>query len=90
MRSLAARTRKAPLSGIWNGESQQLSERHGSGAMHGRAHRHLDGFQIQTATPTAVVKDNLQQPAYFLRDLLLDRLGSFFSSADSVAFTGRA
>jgi hypothetical protein len=58
--------------------------------MHGRAHRHLDGFQVQTAALVAPVEDDPQQLVYFARDFLLDRFGRFFSWADGeVSSTGR-
>jgi len=58
--------------------------------MHGRAHRHLDGFQIETAALAAILKDDAQQLFYFARDFLLDRGRRFFSWADSrFSSTGR-
>jgi hypothetical protein len=59
--------------------------------MHGRAHRHLDGFQIQTAGLAAAVENDTQQFVYFARDFLLDRFGRFFScSVCGSASAGRA
>jgi hypothetical protein len=58
--------------------------------MHGRAHRHFDGFQIQMARLPAGVEDDAQQLVYFAREFLLNRFGRFFSWADSAgASTGR-
>ena len=42
-------------------ESQQLTQHSGAGAMHGRAHRHFDGFQIQPPRLAAIVEDDAQQ-----------------------------
>ena len=87
---MAAGTGNAPLIGGGSGELQQLSQGGGSGLMHGRAHRHLDGFQIQTARLTASVEDDAQQLVYFARDFPLDRFGRFFScGVCSVCSMGR-
>jgi len=53
--------------------------------VHGRAHRHLDGLQIQAPRLTATAKDDVQQLVYFARDLPADRFGRFFSSGNSVS-----
>jgi hypothetical protein len=58
--------------------------------MHGRAHRHLDGFQIETARLAATIEDDAQQLVYFARDFLADRFGRFFSCGVRVSSTGRA
>jgi hypothetical protein len=68
---------------------QQLTESHSARLMHGRAYGHFRGFQIQPAIFAAVLKDHLQQPAYFVRDFLLDNFGRFFSCRVSVSCTGR-
>jgi len=47
--------------------------------MHGRAHRHLDGFQIDTARLATTIEDDAQQLVYFARDFLPDRGRRFFS-----------
>jgi hypothetical protein len=58
--------------------------------MHGRAHRHLDGFQIEMSRFAAGAEDDAQQLLYFARDFLLDRFSRFFSWADGeVSSTGR-
>jgi hypothetical protein len=58
--------------------------------MHGRAHSHFNGFQIQTPRFAAILEDDAQQLVYFARDFLLDRFGGFFSWADGgVSSTGR-
>jgi hypothetical protein len=58
--------------------------------MHGRAHQHLDGFQIQAAGFAHPGEDGAQQLLYFPRDFLLDRFGRFFSWADGTdSSTGR-
>jgi hypothetical protein len=55
---VTASTRDAPLLGSWDRELQQLAERRGSGVMHGRTHRHLDGLQIETAGLAATIEDD--------------------------------
>ena len=85
----AARTGKGPLIGGRGRELQELGQRRCSGLMHGRAHRHLDGFQVETARPAATIEDHAQQLVYFARDLLADDFGRFFSCAVGVSSTGR-
>jgi len=46
--------------------------------MHGRAHGHLQGFQIQTARLAAGAERHAKQLVYFARDFLLDRFDCFF------------
>src|ERR1700730_3957390 len=48
--------------------------------MHGRAYRHLQGFQIETAGLAAILEDDAQPSIYFARDFLPDRFGVFFSA----------
>ena len=62
----------------------------GPSLMHGRAHSHLDGLQIQVSRLAAPVKDDTQQLFYFARDFLLDGFRRFFSSGETVSATGRA
>ena len=69
---------------------QQFGQRGGPRLMHGRAHSHLDGFQIQTPRLAATVEDDAQQLVYFARDFLPDGFGRFFSSGERVSATGRA
>jgi hypothetical protein len=38
---------------------QQFGQGGGPGPMQGRAHRHLDGFQVETARLAASVENNL-------------------------------
>jgi hypothetical protein len=37
---------------------QEFAQRCGPGLMHGRTHRHLDGFQIETAGLATTLKDD--------------------------------
>jgi hypothetical protein len=58
--------------------------------VHGRAHSHLDGLQIQVPRLTATAKDDAQQLVYFARDFLLDRFSRFFSwVVGEISSTGR-
>jgi len=50
--------------------------------MHGRTHRHLDRFQIETAGLAAIFEDDAQELIYFARDFPTDRFDCFFSWAD--------
>jgi len=43
------------------GELQQLCQRCGASSMHGRSHRHLDGFQIHSTALAQVPEDHPQQ-----------------------------
>jgi hypothetical protein len=47
--------------------------------MHGSPHRHLDRFQVESASLALVLKNKPQQRAYFPFDFLPDRFGRFFS-----------
>ena len=85
MSLMAASTRKGALLGGRHGELQQFAQRGCAGLVHGRAHRHLDGFQIQTPRLSATVEDDAQQLVYFARDLLADRFRRFFSSGESTS-----
>jgi hypothetical protein len=58
--------------------------------MHGRTHRHLDRFQIETPGLAAIFEDDAQELIYFARDFPTDRFDRFFSSGESVSSTGRA
>jgi hypothetical protein len=51
----------------------------GSGLVHGSPRGHLNRFQIYLAALSQASKDDRQQRSYFFGDLLLDRLGRFFS-----------
>jgi len=57
--------------------------------MHGRAHQHLDCFQIDVARLADANEDGAQQLLYFARDFLLDGVRRFFSCGVSVSSTGR-
>ena len=58
--------------------------------MHGRAHQHLDRFQIDMAGLANAGEDGAQQLLYFARDLLLNGVRSFFSWAlNAGSSTGR-
>jgi hypothetical protein len=46
--------------------------------MHGSPHRHLDRFQVESASLALVLKNKPQQRAYFPFDFLPDRFGRFF------------
>jgi hypothetical protein len=84
--------------GTWNralfrgglGEPQQLAEGGCAGPMQGGAQSHFHRLQIRLASLFMLGEDARQQRGYFARDLVLDRLGRFFSSAVSVSSTGRA
>ena len=87
---MAASACYGPLAGRWGRELQQFGQRCGTGLMHGRTHRHLQGFQIQTSSLAAGTESDAQQLFYFARDFLLDGFGRFFSWADgAVSSTGR-
>jgi hypothetical protein len=73
-----------------NGKLQEFGQGGSSRPMHGRAYRHLDGFQIEPPSLAAAREDRTQKLLYFARDFLVDRLGRFFSSAERVSSTGRA
>jgi len=90
MSLVTARTRDGPLVGSRGWESQQFSQGRGPGMMHGRAHRHFDGFQIQTPRLAATDEDDAQQLVYFARDFLADRFDRFFSCGERESSTGRA
>jgi hypothetical protein len=55
--------------------------------MQGSAEGHLHCFQIRLAGLLALGEDASQERGYFARDLVLDRLGRFFSSGVSVSST---
>ena len=47
--------------------------------MHGRTHRRLDCFQIQTPGFASATENHAQELVYFARDLQADRFRRFFS-----------
>src|ERR1700691_2184017 len=58
-------------------------------AVHGRTHRRLDRFQIQSACLAPPGENNPQQLVYFARDLLADCFRRFFSwSVDGSSWVG--
>ena len=77
----AARTRNGALLVGRGREMQQFGQGCGPGLMHGRAHRHLDGFQIEAPRLAPAVEDDAQQLIYFARDFLTDRSAVFFPLA---------
>jgi len=87
---VATTTREGPPVRGRDGELQQFGQGGCPGLMHGRAHRHLDGFEIEMSGFAAGREDDAQPLVYFARDFLLDRFGRFFSWADGeVSCTGR-
>jgi hypothetical protein len=89
-RLVATATGKAALLFGWLAEAQQLAEGGGAGMMESRTEGRLHRFQIRLARLLALGEDTSQQRGYFARDLVLDRLGRFFSSGVSVSCAGRA
>jgi hypothetical protein len=86
---VATETGKTPLIDSRSGKLQQFGERRRSGVMHGRAHGHLYGFQVDTAALAAAREQDPQELIYFARDLLADRLGRPFSLGVRASSTGR-
>ena len=81
---LAARTSHGALFVGRRRELEQSTQRCGARPVQGRAHGHLRGFQIEAPRLAPILKNDPQEPIYFARDLLPDRLGRFFScSLDS-------
>jgi hypothetical protein len=68
---------------------QQPLYRQRAGTVHRVAHQQLDGLQIDPAGLVPIAEDKLNDPAYFLGDFLLDRIGRFFSCAVKVSSIGR-
>jgi hypothetical protein len=59
--------------------------------VHGRAHRRLHRFQIETPGLAPTVEDDAQELIYFARDFLADRICRLFFWADGAAsVTGRS
>src|SRR2546422_6709325 len=88
---MTARTRKGSPVGCRGCELQQFGQRCGSRLMQRRAHRHFDGFQIQTARLALLLEDGAQESIYFTRDFLADGFGRFFSWAlGASSSTGRS
>jgi hypothetical protein len=69
---------------------QEFAQRGCPGVVHGRAHRHLYGLQIQTPCLAATTEDDAQKLVYFAGDFLADRFRRFFSWAvGEFSSTGR-
>jgi hypothetical protein len=69
---------------------QQLVQGGGAGLVHGRAHRHLNRFQIEGAALAPSLENDTPEVIYFARDLLTDRFSRFFScSVCRSSSTGR-
>jgi hypothetical protein len=79
MSLVAAGTRNVSLLGSWCWELQEFAQRYGACVMHSGTHRHLDGFQIQTAGLTGSLEEETQQSVYFARGLAEDDFRRFFS-----------
>src|SRR6185369_79586 len=79
----AATPRDGKLLGSCFGKMKQFGQRRCTRLVHGRAHGHLEGFQIQSACLSAAVEDDAQELVYFARDFLEDRGGCFFSTDES-------
>jgi hypothetical protein len=58
---MAAWTSHRALAGGRGWKLQKFGQGCCSGLMHGRAHRHFDGFQIETAGLAAVIENDTQQ-----------------------------
>lgn len=82
---MAAITWKGVLIGRRRGEAQEFAQCRCASLVQGRAHSHLDGFQIQPPRPSATIEDDAQQLVYFARDLLADGFRRFFSSGESTS-----
>jgi len=68
---------------LWSrgGELQQLGQCGGPGLMHGGAHQHLDGFQIDMARLAPFREDTGNQCVDFARNFLMDLSRVFFSAS---------
>jgi hypothetical protein len=90
MGALAAGAGYLPLFHAGRFVAQQLAHRGRSGLMHRSPHCHLDRFEVETASLAAVLKDDAEQPAYFVFDFPLNRFRRFFSWAVNASSTGLA
>src|SRR4029077_17474945 len=70
-------------------QAQQMTQTRSPSLMHGATHQHFHSFQIDVTGLAQSAEDDPEHAGYFLADLLLDRLGRFFSSGVSVSSTGR-
>ena len=87
---MSARTGYRAAVGIRRIVSQQLRQRTSSGLVYSRSQSSLDGFQIERAATTALLKNNPQEAVYFAGHCLLHGLRRFFSAAVcTVCSTGR-
>src|SRR5216684_2556695 len=78
---MAAITSNGALIGPRRRKAQEFAQR--CSARLGRAHSHLNGFQIQSSRLSAIVEDDVQQLVYFAGNLLADRFRRFFSAGES-------
>ena len=89
MSGVATSASDSPMALLRGFEFQQSSQGGRPGLMHAGAHKHLDGFQIETPRLTASAENDAQQLVYFARDFLADSCRRFFSCGVSVSSTGR-
>src|SRR5262249_43563579 len=75
--------------GFCHGHIQESSQSLGADLLHRPADQRLDGFQIESAAGAPASEHNRDHAAYFLADLLLDRVRRFFSSGVRGSSTGR-
>lgn len=78
MSLMAAGLGYRPLIGGESGELQQFGRGCPTGMMPSRAHRHLDGFQIDRARLAAAIEDDSGHLDYSARNFLPDRDRRFF------------
>ena len=75
--------------GIGRRKLEQFGQRGGTSTVHGRAHGHLDRFQIEATSLVPSTEKNSQKLIYFASDLLADRFRRFFSwSVDGSSSVG--
>lgn len=84
---LAASAGQGVVVGVWRGKLEEFAQGRRTGAVHGRAHGHLDRFQIEATCLTTTAEKNPQQLIYFACDLLADRFRRFFSCSVGGSFS---
>ncbi len=90
-RPVTARTGLFPVIGVRRFPLQQLSQSAGPCAMHRGTDHGLDTLQIELAGGPAFAENDAKQLLYFAGDFFADRLGRFFSWADTaLSVTGRS
>src|SRR5579863_5743466 len=89
MSRVATSASDSPMALLRGFEFQQSSQGGRPGLMHDGAHKHLDGFKIETPRLTASAEDDVQQLVYFARDFLANSRRRFFSCGVSLSSTGR-